>query len=193
MYGFRFHHTKPEYAMMYLWLPEDVPNKVPPFGTHHLGVAGCVVNAEREVLLVKEKHKNAMWKFPGGLAELGEGIGEAATREVREETGVDCDFSSVLTVRHQHEMQFGNSDLYFICRLLPQPGGNLDIAKCSHEIADACWMPLDQFKQETRHSMLATVADMLDAPEDSELHRTVHESVVPGRAPYDLYHHKKMA
>lgn len=39
-YGFEFHHTKPKYLMMYLWLPEDVPNKVPPYGTHHLGVAG---------------------------------------------------------------------------------------------------------------------------------------------------------
>lgn len=39
-YGFEFHHTKPKFLMMYLWLPEDVPNKVPPYGTHHLGVAG---------------------------------------------------------------------------------------------------------------------------------------------------------
>ena len=39
-YGFKFHHTQPKYVMMYLWLPEDVPDKVPPYGTHHLGVAG---------------------------------------------------------------------------------------------------------------------------------------------------------
>lgn len=39
-YGFKFHHTQPKYVMMSLWLPEDVPNKIPEFGTHHLGVAG---------------------------------------------------------------------------------------------------------------------------------------------------------
>lgn len=39
-YGFQFHHTQPKYVMMCLWMPEDVPNKVPPYGTHHLGVAG---------------------------------------------------------------------------------------------------------------------------------------------------------
>lgn len=39
-YGFQFHHTQPKHVMMYLWLPEDVPDKVPAFGTHHVGVAG---------------------------------------------------------------------------------------------------------------------------------------------------------
>lgn len=132
---------------------------------------GCVVNDEREVLLVKDRHKNAMWKFPGGLADPGEGIGEAAVREVLEETGVEAEFRSVLSVRHQHDMQFGNSDLYFICRLIPKAGTKAEIDKCSHEIADACWMPLERFKKETRHSMLAIVADMLDKPEDKELER----------------------
>lgn len=129
------------------------------------------MNGEREVLLVKDKHKGAMWKFPGGLADLGEGIGEAAIREVWEETGVETEFQSVLSLRHQHELQFGNSDLYFICRLVPKVNGSIDINKCSDEIADACWMPLEQFKKETRHSMLSVVADMLDKPEETELTR----------------------
>lgn len=42
-YGFQLHHTQPKYLMMCLWLPEDVPNKVPPYGTHHVGVAGSFV------------------------------------------------------------------------------------------------------------------------------------------------------
>lgn len=73
------------------------------------------------------------------------------------------------------QVQFGNSDLYFICRLMPKGtgAGALDITKCNHEIADACWMPLEQFKKQTRHSMLAVVADMLDKPEEKELTRFV--------------------
>lgn len=129
------------------------------------------MNDEREVLLVKDKHEGAMWKFPGGLADVGEGIGEAAVREVWEETGVEAEFRSVLSMRHQHEVQFGNSDMYFVCRLMPKEGGVVDITKCTHEIADACWMPLEQFKKQTRHSMLAVVADMLDDPEEKELTR----------------------
>lgn len=130
-----------------------------------------MVNDESQVLLVKDKHEGAMWKFPGGLADVGEGIGEAAVREVFEETGVEAEFRSVLGLRHQHDVQFGNSDLYFVCRLVLKAGGALDITKCTHEIADACWMPVDQFKSETKHSMMATVADMLDKPNDIELGR----------------------
>lgn len=129
------------------------------------------MNDKREVLLVKDKYKGAMWKFPGGLSDHGEGIGEAAVREVWEETGVETEFRSVLSMRHQHDVQFGNSDLYFVCRLMLKAGGGLDINKCNDEIAEACWMPLEQFKKETRHSMLAVVADMLDNPEERELTR----------------------
>lgn len=63
------------------------------------------MNNQDEVLLVKDKHKGAMWKFPGGLADIGEGIAEAAVREVWEETGVMTEFRSVLSMRHQHEVE----------------------------------------------------------------------------------------
>lgn len=132
---------------------------------------GCVLNDDREVLLVKDKHEGAVWKFPGGLADAGEGIAEAAAREVFEETGVEAEFRSVLTMRHQHNLQFGNSDMYFICRLTPKASGAQNITRCTHEIADACWMPLEQFRRETKHSMLAVVAEMLERPEETELGR----------------------
>lgn len=52
--------------------------------------AAVVLNEQREVLLVRRKrepHKGA-WCLPMGFAELGETIGEAARRELREETGI---------------------------------------------------------------------------------------------------------
>lgn len=49
------------------------PTVYPPFSSP--GVAGCVVNEKNEFLLVQEKwlrNKSfVMWKFPGGLANLG--------------------------------------------------------------------------------------------------------------------------
>lgn len=74
------------------------------------------------------------------------------------------------------QVQFGNSDLYFICRLLLPEGTGADahdITKCNNEIADACWMPLAEFKEQTKHSMLALVADMLEKPEEKELTRYI--------------------
>lgn len=52
--------------------------------------ANVVLNAEREVLLVKrarEPHQG-MWCLPMGFAEIDESIREAAARELEEEAGV---------------------------------------------------------------------------------------------------------
>lgn len=134
--------------MLNAWLREG-ENKIPPFATHLVGVAGLVLNAKKEVLLVKEQSKRisgwqvafllfypwyflvcaathppcccrdspsvhrlpSIRKLPGGFCNLGEEFGVAACREVEEETGVKCEFKSVLALRHQHNVAFGRSDM----------------------------------------------------------------------------------
>lgn len=39
------------------------------------------------------------WKIPGGLAESGEKIVEVGMREVKEETGIDTEFVSLIGFR----------------------------------------------------------------------------------------------
>jgi ADP-ribose pyrophosphatase YjhB (NUDIX family) len=56
---------------------------VPPFATHHLGVAGCILNDKKELLVVKENHKMNDWKLPGGYTEPKEDISKAVLREAR--------------------------------------------------------------------------------------------------------------
>ena len=67
----------------------------------------------------------------------GEDIGQAACREVYEETGVKCEFIGVICFRHQHEFRDGNSDLYFICLMKPL---TQEITMCPQEIYRAQWM-----------------------------------------------------
>jgi 8-oxo-dGTP pyrophosphatase MutT (NUDIX family) len=43
----------------------------------------------------------------------------AAVREVKEETGIDARFQSIVAMRHSHNVQFGRDDLYIITRLQP--------------------------------------------------------------------------
>lgn len=50
-------------------------------------------------------------KLPGGYVDLGEEFGAAACREVEEETGVMSTFRSLLSIRHQHNVSFGRSDM----------------------------------------------------------------------------------
>jgi len=61
---------------------------------------GVVVWHEGRVLLVRRARppRQGEWGLPGGLQELGEGVFEAARREVREETGLDIDILGIADV-----------------------------------------------------------------------------------------------
>ena len=54
---------------------------------------------------------------------------------MREETGVETAFESLLTLRHQHAAQFGRSDLYAICLL--RVASPCEIRRDSYELDDA--------------------------------------------------------
>jgi len=156
--GFSFHHARGARATLMRWLPGAARDcKVPPFATHQVGVAGCVIDADHRLLLVKEAGRGSVvgWKLPGGLAEPGESFGETAAREVREETGVRSAFRSVLSMRHlSGGGAFGVSDLYVVCLMRPEPeAARQELRIDPEEIEDAVWMPADAFARTTRHPL----------------------------------------
>jgi len=61
---------------------------------------GVIVWCGGRVLLVRRARppRQGQWSLPGGLQELGEGVLEAARREVREETGLDIDILGIADV-----------------------------------------------------------------------------------------------
>jgi len=67
----------------------------------------------------------------------GETIGEAAIRETLEETGIQCEFVSVMCFRHMTAFRFGCDDIYFVCHLRPL-SDNITIDK--NEIANCKWI-----------------------------------------------------
>jgi 8-oxo-dGTP diphosphatase len=85
--------------------------------------ATVLLDGERRALLVKRRKQPqaGMWCLPGGFAELGETIDQAATRELREETGLAARISRLLTVRSMAADFYG--DLLFICFEVERTGG----------------------------------------------------------------------
>lgn len=73
---------------------------------------------------------------------LGEDIIEAAMREVKEETGIETAFQSLVTFRHTHNMMFGNSDIYV---LLMMEALTDKIVLSQREVKDCVWMKIEDY------------------------------------------------
>jgi ADP-ribose pyrophosphatase YjhB (NUDIX family) len=56
-----------------------------------------VTNSAGEVLLIR-RSDNDNWAVPGGAIDLGESLVQAAVRETREETGVDCEITGLVGI-----------------------------------------------------------------------------------------------
>uniref|UniRef100_A0A8C3MBS7 Nucleoside diphosphate-linked moiety X motif 6 n=1 Tax=Geospiza parvula TaxID=87175 RepID=A0A8C3MBS7_GEOPR len=152
--GFAFHHAEQGSSTLTLWLGEG-PSRLPGFATHQLGVAG-----ELQGWWHPEKTINA-WKFPGGLSNPGEDIGDTAVREVFEETGIKSEFKSILSIRqqHKHPGAFGKSDMYIICRMEPS---SFHISFCQHECLRCEWMDLEELaRTENATPITSNVAKLL--------------------------------
>lgn len=144
--GFEFHHCQAEYLMLTYRLIEG--SFLPPYATHYAGVGGVVLNEAKELLVVVEQadreDRPNYYKLPGGALQSGEHIVDAAIREVKEETGVNTRFESLVCIRHWHKYRYGKSDLYFVCRLSPLAN---QITVQPSEIYKCEWMTVTDFLQ----------------------------------------------
>lgn len=65
-------------------------------------------------------------------------------REVYEETNIQTEFDSLISLRHTHNAMFDCSDMYIIVSLKPL---SENIEKCEREIAECKWMDIDEYLQ----------------------------------------------
>jgi 8-oxo-dGTP diphosphatase len=111
---------------------------------------GVVIFKGDKILLIQRGNEpnKGCWSIPGGAVELGETIREAATREVREECGIEIAPGEVLEVVDAivRDEQGGIKFHYVLIDLLAEyRGGALSPQS---DILDACWTregDLDRF------------------------------------------------
>jgi ADP-ribose pyrophosphatase YjhB (NUDIX family) len=56
-----------------------------------------VVNVAGEILMIR-RTDNDNWAVPGGAVDLGESVAQAAVRETREESGIECEITGLVGI-----------------------------------------------------------------------------------------------
>lgn len=144
--GFYFHSCDEDYVLVVKRLKENAI--VPTAANHTLGVGAVVINENNELLVIKEKVSTIGFKLPGGHIDNGEMISTACVREVLEETGIDVEFESIISLGHFYPHQFHKSNLYILCLAKPLTF-EINIQD-TDEILDAKWVKIEEyFEDET--------------------------------------------
>ncbi|HSZ29330.1 MAG TPA: NUDIX domain-containing protein [Pseudonocardiaceae bacterium] len=56
-----------------------------------------ITNDDGDLLLIR-RSDNDNWAVPGGAVDLGESLSQAAVRETREESGIDCEITGLVGI-----------------------------------------------------------------------------------------------
>lgn len=139
--GFVFHFSAADYLMLVLPLVANAP--LVPSPTRFAAVGGLVFR-DGQILLVKNRGRS-QFHFPGGFADPGEHLADAAVREVFEETSVRSELDALVFFRHVHDNIFRKghpfSDIYFVFRLRAL---STDILLQENELEDGGWWRVDE-------------------------------------------------
>jgi ADP-ribose pyrophosphatase YjhB (NUDIX family) len=70
-----------------------------------------VVNDNGNILMIR-RSDNDNWAVPGGAVDLGESVTQAAIRETKEETGIDCEITGLVGIYSdpKHVLHYTSND-----------------------------------------------------------------------------------
>ncbi|NAZ83258.1 NUDIX domain-containing protein [Kineococcus sp. R8] len=117
------------------------------YATPKVDVRAAVVD-ERERFLMLRERSDGRWSLPGGWADPGDRPGEAAVREVLEETGYPVAAVKLVAVWErdvrglQPPLPVSVFHLFFLCRVVGEP-----IAPQDLETLEVGWFSLDELPE----------------------------------------------
>lgn len=121
------------------WM-KQVGQGVPGYVTPKVAIGAVVSNDDDEILLI-QRSDSGIWLYPTGWADIGYSPSEVALKEVREETGIECEVVRPIAVLDGMRLGFTHVPLYsivFHCRVT---GGELQAHPL--ECRDVGWFAAD--------------------------------------------------
>lgn len=159
-------------------------------GNVWLGAAGLVVNSNNEWLVVKKRYGglHGNWSLPAGFVNPDETIDQAALREVKEETGIDCSLIGLIGFR-SGVIRGGVSDNMGVF-LLKAIDEKQEIQAQLSELYEAEWQtPEDLATDDSASVMLHEMANFL-LEEGFEAIEDVDPGEIFGYSSYKLFFKK---
>ena len=127
-----------------------------------------VVNDADEILMIR-RTDNDNWAIPGGAIDLGESVAQAAVRETREESGIECEITGIVGIYSdpKHVLLYTSNgevrqEFSIVLTAIPLSGQPTS----SSESSEVRWVPVSQVLDYTMdRSMRIRVNDYLDRKE----------------------------
>jgi ADP-ribose pyrophosphatase YjhB (NUDIX family) len=125
------------------WM-KGVGKGVAGYVTPKVAVGAVVYNDAGEILLV-QRADSGIWLYPTGWADVGYSASEIAVKEVREETGIDCEPQRLIALLDGLRLGFTSVPLYSLVFLCRATGGELKAHPL--ETVDVGWFGEDKLPE----------------------------------------------
>lgn len=99
----------------------------------------AIVTDDHEAILMILRTDNGYWSIPGGGVKPGESLKEATVREVKEETGIDCEVTGLVGIysNPSHVAAYDDGEVrqeFSICFTTRMLGGEVTASSESAEV-----------------------------------------------------------